>query len=652
MLLSGSDGMEMVEVSAGVVALNTESSSVASTVAKTLQGTAAVEKPLFTPRLRKYFPETLVWKPEVITDKRGQAHFDLPMADNITSWSMSVIASTEAGQVGVAQKELRTFQPFFVEHDPPKVLTEGDQISLPVVLRNYSDKQQTLLTELKPESWFSMLSPAQQNVTVAVGGDASAVFTFKATSRAHPGTQRVTARNSETGDAVEREVQVHPHGQEISFTTGRILTGENQSLEIQVPSTAIPGSIDAELRIYPNLIAHVLDAMDGIAKKPAGCAEQITSIAYVSLQALQLLKKAGVDQPDAKDPRTKVYAGALKSVQDANALLPSLQQANGGFSYWSKTAADVALTAYVLRFMAGASHFIEVDPQIMSKTRAYLISQQAQSGAWTRYDWSTKGQKDDPMKTAYVARALATSSEQLDTKEQTKVDASVVKALSYLDGRISEWQDPYLVGNYAIAAISLKRQEHIANAHEMLTRLAHNEGSTTYWNLEANTTPFYGWGTAGRLETTALAVEALAKLEALGYDPTLTEQINRGLQYLLTHKDRYSCWYSTQATQNVIEAMIAAMPAGKNGTGDTTASVLVNDTKLADINLPQATEVVGPKVIDFGKEMKSGNQSRGHPAIGRQERHADERDHELLHTLATSRGNSRRRTLSPETQER
>jgi hypothetical protein len=52
--------------------------------------------------------------------------------------------------------------------------------------------------------------------------------------------------------------------------------------------------------------------------------------------------------------------------------------------------------------------------------------------------------------------------------------------------------------------------------------------------------------------------------------------------------------------------MIAAMPIGKNGTGDDTASVLVNGAKLADIKLPQATEVVGPRVIDFGKELKAG----------------------------------------------
>ena len=597
---------EAVEVNAEVVTLNTESSVVAGTVAKTIQGTASAEKPLFTSRLRKYFPETLVWKPEVVTDDHGRAHLDFPMADNITAWSISVIASTEAGQVGVAQKELRTFQPFFIEHNPPKVLTEGDQISLPVVLRNYSDKQQTLLAELKLEAWFSMLSPPRQNVTVAAGGDANAIFTFKATARVNPGKQRVTARNNETGDAVEREVQVHPDGQEISFTTGRLLAGGNQTLEIQVPSTAIPGSIDGEIRIYPNLIAHVLDAMNGIAKRPAGCAEQIASIGYVSLQALQLLKMASVDAA-TKDSRGQIYGAALKSVQDAYAILSSLQQTNGGFSYWGNTSADVVLTAYVLRFLGGARDFVEVDPQVLSKARSYLISQQTPSGAWTRYDWSTKGRIDDPMNTAYVARALATSSKSPDAKERDTVDGSVAKALSYLEDRISEWRDPYLVGNYAIAAIDAKRPEHIANAREWLARLAHNEGSTTYWNLETNTTPFYGWGTAGRLETTALAVEALAKLEVLGDGSALPEQVNRGLQYLLTHQDRYACWHSTQATQNVIEAMIAAMPMGKNGVGHDTASVLVNGEKLTDIQLPLATEVVGPKVVDFGKELKTGS---------------------------------------------
>jgi hypothetical protein len=593
-----------VTVSAeAVTTLQTESGEVSAVVQKGLPGTSPVQKPLFTPRLRKYFPETLLWKPELITNGRGQAHIDFPMADNITAWSMSVIASTEAGQVGVAQKELRTFQPFFLEHDPPKVLTQGDRISLPVVLRNYSDRQQTVLTELKPESWFSILSPATQKVTVEPGGDAHAIFSFRADARVNPGKQRVTARNTDTGDAVEREIQVHPDGQEISFTTGRILAGEDRTLEVPIAQTAIAGSIDAEVRIYPNLIAHVLDAMDGIGRKPAGCAEQITSIAYVSLQAVQLLKKAGVEKAEPGDPRKQVLTDARKAVQDAFELLRTLQKPSGGFGYWQSTSENLALTAYVLRFLTDAEEFIDVDADMMARARAYLVAQQSQTGAWQRYDYWTKKQIDDPMDTAYIVRALAAS----ETKLKGNAGDSVMKALSYLDDRIGEWSSPYLIGNYAIAAASIKHETHIANARAMLARLAHQEGPATYWNLEVNTTPFYGWGYAGRLETTALAVEALARLQALSRNPAEQEQLNRGVQYLLTHKDRYSTWYSTQATQNVLEALIAAMPPAKAGAADTSATILVNGTKVASIQLPKPDEVSGPKVIDFGKEFARGS---------------------------------------------
>ena len=83
--------------------------------------------------------------------------------------------------------------------------------------------------------------------------------------------------------------------------------------------------------------------------------------------------------------------------------------------------------------------------------------------------------------------------------------------------------------------------------------------------------------------------------------------MNRGVQYLLTHKDRYSTWYSTQATQNVLEALIAAMPAAIAGAADTSATIMVNGTKVATIQLPKPDEATGPKVIEFGKEFARGN---------------------------------------------
>jgi A-macroglobulin complement component len=93
-----------------------------------------------------------------------------------------------------------------------------------------------------------------------------------------------------------------------------------------------------------------------------------------------------------------------------------------------------------------ASEFVEIDPQVLPRARTHLMSQQTKSGAWTRYDWLKKNQIDDQTMTAYVARALATSSRSLDAKERTTIGTSVGTALSYLEDRIGEWRDPYLVG--------------------------------------------------------------------------------------------------------------------------------------------------------------------------------------------------------------
>jgi CD109 antigen len=593
--------------------VQTETAELSSSVASA--GTKAVEKPLFTPRLRKYFPETLVWRPEVITDKHGRAHIHFPMADNITAWKMSVLASNEAGEVGIAEKELRSFQPFFLELDPPKILTEGDQISLPVVLRNYTEQAQTVTAEMRPEPWMRILSAAQQSVTIAASGDGSAIFAFRAEKSFKTATQRVTARNAAAGDAVERELLVHANGQEISFTTSRVLAAAQDSVELQIPRTAIRGSVDAELRIYPNLTAHVLDAMRGIGATPAGCGEQITSTAYVSLVALELLKKAAQDKPDAANPRAAIAAQARQTLQEAYDQLVDLQNPDGGFRYWKKMPSNVALTAYVLRFLTAAQGFIEVDAIVASRARDYLVAQQTKTGAWTTLRWDFRNgaevevEAEDANLTAYIARTLAGAKPDAsakDAEKQKKAEAALKSALDYLEARIDAWSDAYLAGNYAIAAIESGRNEHIENARELLTTLAHREGDTTYWNLEANTTPFYGWGEPGRIETTALAVEALAKLQARHPDTDTADRMSRGLQYLLTHKDRYATWYSTQATQNVLEALVAAIPMANEGTGVSDASVLVNGRAAGTIHLPSPQDAVGPITVELAEALTKG----------------------------------------------
>src|SRR4029078_1816363 len=65
-------------------------------------------------RIREYFPETLFWQPQLITDAQGRARVPLPAADSITSWRMLANAVARNGALGYEQAKLRVFQDFFV----------------------------------------------------------------------------------------------------------------------------------------------------------------------------------------------------------------------------------------------------------------------------------------------------------------------------------------------------------------------------------------------------------------------------------------------------------------------------------------------------------------------------------------------------------
>ena len=162
--------------------------TVLQTTAATLTGGAGPAQS--TPRLREYFPETLLWQPSVEAGQDGRAELKFKLADNITTWKVDVIGSTENGEIGTTTTEVKAFQPFFVDHNPPRVLTQGDEIQLPVTIRNYLDQALDADIAMKPENWFQLLGPGEQKLPLAAGTSANAVFHLKAVAALPEARQR------------------------------------------------------------------------------------------------------------------------------------------------------------------------------------------------------------------------------------------------------------------------------------------------------------------------------------------------------------------------------------------------------------------------------------------------------------------------------
>ena len=598
-----------VEITAAGSSVDTTSSSVSKNVEGSPRISIGQAVQLATPRLREYFPETLVWQPSLETDTQGRAQLKFKLADNITTWKMSVIGSTEDGEIGTAETEIKSFQPFFVEHDPPRVLTEGDQISLPVVLRNYLERAQTVDLEIKPESWFSLQGPARQHANVPAGDAARQTFELTAVASVKDGKQRITARGLEAGDAIEKPVTVHPDGEEKTQTAGDML-GDAATLDMNLPAAAIPGSMQAELKIYPSLMAHVVESVEGIMERPHGCGEQTISSTYPSLLVLRRNKQIAPDSGMSKKAHRYAQLGYQR--------LLNYRTEDGGFSYWGRGDADLALTAYALRFLSDARDFVTVDEDVIKGAREWLIKRQRANGSWAAGDPdSADEQPESALLTAFVARVLA------KTEPAVKPDGNVVsgqqpvkkvslelqRALSYLSAKIETIDEPYLIASYALAAIEAGDEQGATRATAKLRTLARNEGDTTYWNLKTNT-PFYGWGLAGRVETTALAIQALTLSAKKESEMTTTDPLVRsGLLFLLRQKDRYGVWYSTQATINVLDTLMTLLATDGTGPDRKTAApveIIVNGQPATSLNLPPGDRTAGLIRADVSRFLHNG----------------------------------------------
>ena len=510
------------------VGLVSQTVSVAAAEALPLQTSMAMVSrvspaSIATPRVREYFPETLYWQPELISDPDGRAHLNFKSADNITTWHVAVTASTADGHVSEAETEVRAFQPFFVDLDPPQVLTAGDEIALPVPIRNYLATDESVAVDVAAPASLAILDAPKRVERIAASSSVSPAIRMRASAAPAAAKLRVTARTTGAADAIEKTISIHPDGEPMSQAVTDLLEN-GKSLRIEVPANAIAGSIHAEVKFYPTLLANLIESMESILTRPYGCGEQTISSSYPNLLFLRALKKAGLKNE-------RLEQRACRNLEKGYQRLLGYRSDGGGFSYWALSPPDAALTSYAIAFLEDATEFIPVEEAAINDAAEWLQRQKPES---------------------FAIGSLSVSA--LARAHQAQSRASLNELLR----QVPNMDDPYAVAQFALAAMDSNRTELAPAAIARLRSLARSEQNMSYWPLAANT-PYHGWGRAGAIEATALAVTALTRwYKQSGGDPELKSLVDHGVLYLLRGKDESGLWLSSQATVRVLFALLEA----------------------------------------------------------------------------------------------
>jgi hypothetical protein len=517
-------------------------------------------------RTRSDFPETLLWKPQLIAGPDGQAVLRLPLADSITTWRITGSAVSSAGLLGTVETGVKVHQPFFLDVDTPQTLTVGDQASLPVVLYNYTGQSISVDLTAVARNGLSLTEKSIQPVSLQPGQVLRTLVPVKASAI---GTGEITVRGraGEFGDAIRRTVEVVAPGIAQTRVTGGAVTRASEEIVLTIPEDAEPGSVQVGMKIYPSTFSELLDGLKGIFRMPHGCFEQTSSTTYPNVMALAYMKEHGMGN-------AAVLAKAERYVQLGYQRLLTFEKGNtGGFGWWPQRGnPNPVLTAYGLMEFADMAKVRTVDPALLKRTMNYLHQQQREDGSWEFraglfHEPFTGGDNGPLAVTAYITWAIA---------HRDAGHPAAVRGAKYIAGHIASTDRPHTLALCINALAAVKPANPSVQAgRARLAALARQQGNGRSQ-----------WGT---VSATALAVLALRP------DGDYHVLTNEALTWLTEKRDGHGTWGSTQPTILAFKAILKASTAPQRRNKPAVFNVVgpAGDMRIGELTVrPEESDVV------------------------------------------------------------
>lgn len=518
--------------------------------------------------VRQFFPETLYSNPNIITGPDGTADLKLKVADSITSWRMTGLASSARGQLGSATGAFRVFQEFFVDLDLPRTLTRGDEISIPVAIYNYLSEPQDIRLVMEKAGWFEPLGETERTVRILANQVSVAHFPIR-TLKVGQHRLQVSAFGSARNDALIRQIEVVPEGQEVLVSHGGRLQGM-VGHTIHVPENAIEGSGKILVKIYPGLSSQVVEGLDSLLQMPSGCFEQTSSTTYPNVLALLYMKTTGQITPEIRMKAEGFIATGYQR-------LLSFEVTGGGFEWFGREPAHNVLTTYGLMQFADMSQVWYVDPAVIQRTQEWLVRDQKANGSWVPTDGGIaegaidRFQNDTLRTTAYIVWGLSASGYS---------GPALASGKSFIRAQLARTDlkpELYTLALCAHALLSDPGDPLLPKLFEQFEAGKRTEGEKVWWESASPTLTFTA-GKGAHVELTALLAQAYLR------HGQLADTAGRALNYLISAKDPSGNFGATQATVLALKAFAMAAGAG-TAPPNAVARITINGVEAGRIEL-------------------------------------------------------------------
>jgi hypothetical protein len=535
---------------------------------------------------RRLFLASIHWSPSLRTGADGRVRVEgVRLADDLTRWRATAWAVDGATRVGSGVGFVQAFTPVEVRMTLPRFLRVGDEVEMPVVVRNRTADPLTAV-EVRVHR-LGATDPLLETRHERLGAGEVAVATTPLEARddaadllLDASVRALGAAGERLGDAEQLPLAVLPQGVPRHVGTATAARDGRAVAEVRVPAAGVAGTWRAHVRVQAGFRTAVEDALPYLIDYPHGCTEQTVN------RFVPLVVAAGA--PWGAGPQAATYRPLDRSQDVAGALeaglarLEALRHDDGGFGWWPTDASGLEMTALVLdalnRAATLATHDVAGgpggpggDPVAALGLRSLGTIERLRAGA-----------------RAWLAAAVA-AAQGPEPYAPGAPDALAVLALAeagpidpaWLEAALRAWvrrgsaADPLTTALLLRAAMAARLDGPATRlaAHLEDAAVREADGSVN-WQPEARP------GGVDRWEVDpvhATAEAGLALLEA-GGDTTL---VRGAARWLLGHRDGGTTWGSTRDTAAAVRLLTAL-------------AVRLGDTGLVgDVEIRRGDEVVG-----------------------------------------------------------
>jgi CD109 antigen len=497
-------------------------------------------------RVRQYFPETWLWQ-TLDTGSNGKGSLDVEVPDSITTWMLRAVALSKQAGLGVAESQLKVFQPFFVSVDLPYSAIRGEEFPVKVAVYNYLNEPQSVFLQIQKEAWFELLDSAEKTIDIAAGDIGGAEFRIRPTGLGD-NSVKITARSKQAADAIIKKLLIEPEGVSRELVENiQLTTGMSRELDTSIPPEAVPDSGRVYLAVTSSYLTQTIEGLEALLKMPMGCGEQNMILFAPDVYITKYLRDSGQLKPE-------IMAKAEMLMITGYQRELTYRRSDGSFSAFGQNDKEGSLwlTAFVMKCFSQAKDVIYIDDTVLDQAKSWIIKFQNPDGSFepvgfVHHREMLGGVTGKIPLTAYIAAALIQAGEKIAS----------ARAIGYLESNLGDISDPYIMALTAYA-LEMGQSGRKAEAYRKLMELAIEDENGLHWGGQVGEPEPLQPSSPRSIrpnvpQTLDIEATAYATLALIRHGDSLNA--SRAARWLTTRRNANGGFGSTQDTVVALEAL-------------------------------------------------------------------------------------------------